>query len=1679
MKFQSTLFVLLLLLCASRLDAQIPQVTEETQVPSPGDGHDYIHWLNETVNPSNGSVTVRIAVPIPSSRQFSIPFYLAYNSGQALTGPAFGFQPNNSSDVSLAGWSYTVPVMTYFGGIYYDPDHPPGTCDYTTDYVFADASGKSTQMHIASSDGSDVCLDNGFYNVYGMSENYGLLADLGPDEWDVDGTYYKLSTPSRDGGAGGGSAYFASQIEDRNGNLINIAYDGNGAFTYTDTMGRPVLSSSGFGSGTATLTSSKFSAPYTVTWGTAAYNYSVDFTIDPDGSVNCPSLAPETAQGSMPVISSIELPNGQSYSFTYDPTYGRLSKITYPSGAYARYVWGWRSNVSQWLFTEGSGFDSYTCRTFYGEPVITDRYVSTDGVTETEHQHFVYTSYYPGFNDVKTTLTDTDLTTGQVVRTVTYNYTDSDMPAPPYESNWYGSPVFDETSEVYAAGSSTLRTVAEAWSPDGKPSYKITTLEDGSTASETVWCYDGNDQLTEKDEFGYSGTGSPGGTCNPNLPPAVGPLMRKTITAYNPSFGQFDGTSLTGQWIVDRPAATTVYDGSGNRVAETDYTYGNTTSPVTVIAGTHDDTNYSSSSNLNRANLLSATNQCFPNCANAVTSYAYDDTGQVTSTTDPNLNMTTYSYADHFDTGTPPGATDGYVTQITYPFTNGVSHQESFTYNYEDGTLATTTDENSQITHYSYSDSMDRLKTATYPDGGSTTYTYQDAPPMSTTVTEAITGSVNKTNITTYDNFGREIQTELSTDPDGPTFTAMQYDGLGRKYRVWNPTRCTTPTTNCGTEPTWGYTTYAYDALDRTTSVTEQDNSTIGYNYSLNCTIITDEAGNNRESCTDALGRLNQVVEDPGTSPHFNYVTNYTYDALDDLLGVAQNGSRQRTFMYDFLSRLTSSTNPESNWSSSAQTYVPTTYAYDANSNLISKTAPAPSQQGTATVTFTYCYDALNRRTAKADSPQSCSSPAVPPFAAIYAYDQANCQGAPQCFNIGQRTGMTDQAGSESWAYDKMGRAIVDSRTTIDLSTSIPQTQTFTNTYNLDGSLASIAYPMPSWASPQTIGYTEGGAGRATDLSSNGNNGYLYNVHYTPNGALCTFTTGWGASTDDHISYNNRLQPTEFQYVGTYADANENTCATLPPGAYGTNVDLLYEYTAPNGGNNGNPSIIYDPIYWPRSQYFTYDSLNRLQTAETMAQNNQAHNYDTGHCWGESYSYDPWGNLLSIGVASPDYNGCAQENLNQSVDTQNHVIGETYDAAGNLISIPEVASYTFDAENHLISAGGVNYSYDGDGRRASKSSGVDYFYDGHDSPLQEDDPNGTPIRSNFFFNGKRVLSQEGPASNWWVDQFWTDAVGNVRGVYSSQSWQTGQNDDIDYYPLGGERTYVDHGDNNYKFTGKERDAESNLDNFEARYYSSQTGRFMSPDDPFADQDTGDPESWNLYTYVRNNPLRYTDPDGHNCFNSSQTSYHYDSDGNLVVEDSCNLGDELWDLFDRNLVSPTVNTVQQAAQQTYDFFSASRTPGCVAASTVAGAGVGLGKGLAVGAVGGGGVLDEATIPLGALGGTVEGAIAGDITGLIACRTGSGGAGGGGGGGNRKWSYGSNKSPEKWANQLRSRGWTEEQIDEAIEHGQQYKAQNNINPAHGATRFVNPTTGQSVVLDDVTGEVIHVGRPGFKY
>jgi RHS repeat-associated protein len=100
-----------------------------------------------------------------------------------------------------------------------------------------------------------------------------------------------------------------------------------------------------------------------------------------------------------------------------------------------------------------------------------------------------------------------------------------------------------------------------------------------------------------------------------------------------------------------------------------------------------------------------------------------------------------------------------------------------------------------------------------------------------------------------------------------------------------------------------------------------------------------------------------------------------------------------------------------------------------------------------------------------------------------------------------------------------------------------------------------------------------------------------------------------------------------------------------------------------------------------------------------------------------------------------------------------------------------------------------------------------------------------------------------------------------------------------------------------QFTGKERDSESGLDYFGARYYGSSMGRFMSPDHPLIDQHPENPQSWNLYAYARNNPLINIDPTGLGCITDlgqgSDANHESVEFNNSISSDDCGNQNGTW------------------------------------------------------------------------------------------------------------------------------------------------------------------------------------------
>jgi RHS repeat-associated protein len=327
--------------------------------------------------------------------------------------------------------------------------------------------------------------------------------------------------------------------------------------------------------------------------------------------------------------------------------------------------------------------------------------------------------------------------------------------------------------------------------------------------------------------------------------------------------------------------------------------------------------------------------------------------------------------------------------------------------------------------------------------------------------------------------------------------------------------------------------------------------------------------------------------------------------------------------------------------------------------------------------------------------------------------------------------------------------------------------------------------------------------------------------------------------------------------------------ATNFNGGSGANVPVLnlsYDFHVGNG-NNGNVWGITNNKDSSRSQSFTYDPLNRLASAQNAGSDCRKTTVnDKTEYWGNSYGYDSWGNLLQKTVTK-----CSAENLSVMVLTNNQILGYGYDAAGNMTyDATSGLHYSFDQENRITGAGGYTYVYDGDGNRVEKTiegstpSGTLYWYM---SPgiVAESDLSGNLQSEYIFFDGERVARKDlpGNAVSYYFSDYLktTDIVTDAQGSIKNES---------DFYPWGGELQFVNGDSNHYKFTGKERDAETGLDYFGARYYSNGLGRFVTPDwaarpiaVPYAD--FGNPQSLNLYRYGQNNPMTFGDPDGHCCW----------------------------------------------------------------------------------------------------------------------------------------------------------------------------------------------------------------------
>jgi len=523
----------------------------------------------------------------------------------------------------------------------------------------------------------------------------------------------------------------AQTITDRNGNQMVLngtgsAAGGNNANTpatttgilpagsCTDTLGRPILSWSGLG-GTLTGQERTWSDQLNVSGlGQIPVNWTTTTVTFPDQPQNSTCIYALTSSGvstasnacgfgpgeqgiTMAVVSSIILPNGQQYSFTYGTGgWGRLSNIAFPDGGSVHYVWGTNSQskatYQTWPldialpYAQGNG----SIWAIVDTPAITDRYVSYDGATEVLHQHFAYYTHWiidtnsgqtATWDYKTTTVTSYDLVRGSTAASAvtTYTYTPigafqgpndgQHQPAGSNPTGWQYPEVPVEASVVYQDGSgNTLKQVNKAWL-DQYQMVGDQTILDNKQATTTLHCVDNADRVWNTYEYNFQSAGpassvptcprtSAGqltwgisnvsgnsGAINTSI---IGPLLRQTATAYH----TFSGTN-----ILDEPDSVSVMGGSGNLMQKTSYIYdASGLTPSGAAAGL-----VSAPGGAVRGNITSVSHWLNTSNSPLTSTYTYFDTGNLQSMRDPCGNpngtckdmigtnhKTTYAYSDSY-----------------------------------------------------------------------------------------------------------------------------------------------------------------------------------------------------------------------------------------------------------------------------------------------------------------------------------------------------------------------------------------------------------------------------------------------------------------------------------------------------------------------------------------------------------------------------------------------------------------------------------------------------------------------------------------------------------------------------------------------------------------------------------------------------------------------------------------------------------------------------------------------------------------------------------------------------------------------------------------------------------------------------------------------------------------------
>ncbi len=846
---------------------------------------------------------------------------------------------------------------------------------------------------------------------------------------------------------------------------------------------------------------------------------------------------------------------------------------------------------------------------------------------------------------------------------------------------------------------------------------------------------------------------------------------------------------------------------------------------------------------------------------------SFTPTGNATAAFDANLNQSTFAYGQISGCSpTQPTVSDLYPTS-KIEGANNSTIQRSFTLAYDcnTGVVTSETDINNAVTTTRSYDAFGRPVLATAPDGSRTEWAYQDGNYRTAEYRDVATAG-DKLNATVrhFDDLGRLFLQQTTAEQNLPGSNALPaladatpVNGILVEHLYAAP--CRTPSASCdnfryeavsnpyrvaGTDPR-GWTRTKTDALGRPVEIqyftgdakpfpwssnsTSTGTETIAYDADQ--TTTTDPAGRKRTSKVDGFGRLIRVVED-ASAGGFNYPTLYQYDVLDNLTKVTQ-GSRIRDFEYTSLSRLKSTTQPETGQIS---------YVYDNNGNLLTKS----DARGSLNIGG---YDALNRILSK--SWTVANTPAVQ-----FTYDACP-------YGKGRLCSVTASGvGGSSFEYDTLGRPVKKTQTIGGTPYVMQQG------YLLSGAVSWMTYPTGTVALPRKVSH---------EYWPNGQLKAVWQGDVGTGSRYATVNSYHAAGHEKNVVLGNLLQ--EDTTLNPRLQIAGRTVTFAGPPAQ-TLWSTGYDYGAVNDGNLKLQTISgsHAGQAFSFTQNYSYDNLSRIRTVK-----------DSGLACGpdgntnQKFVYDRYGNKANLASASTcgESSGAAVPFVANDSPTDveaifpaNRVSNSNPDGSGNQQNWAG-KTFVYDGENRLyqanLSATSLyRYSYDGDGRRVKSQR------------FSVSGTTETALESTYYVydaNGQMIVETDGVTAlgaNPERKYLTADSLGSTRLMTkSSGTADTIVDSRFDYYPFGEEiaRGTLGYGASAVrpKFTGQVRDGETGLDYLGARYMAAGQGRFTSPD-PYniltesnSQEDfvsyLGNPQRWNRYQYGLNNPLLFVDPTG--------------------------------------------------------------------------------------------------------------------------------------------------------------------------------------------------------------------------